>query len=192
MIRLGLTGGIGMGKSTVSALFAAHDIPSFNADAEVHRLQAPHGPAIPALAAAFPDLVNAGVLNRPGLRALVLQDAGKMRILEQIMHPLVRTARAEFLTGMQTKKAILFDIPLLFETKAQAEFDRIIVVSCPRELQIARVMQRGLQRAEVEALIAKQMPDAQKREGADFIIENGGTIEATKAQVQAVIKELGL
>lgn len=192
MIRLGLTGGIGMGKSTVAQLFAAHDIPVFNADETVHRLQAPHGAAMPALTATFPDLITDGYLDRPGLRALVLAQPDKMRLLEQIMHPLVRAARAEFIAQAQTKKAALFDIPLLFEKHSQSEFDKVIVVSCPREIQIERVRQRGLNLDEVHALIARQMPDAQKRSLADYIIENGGSLEATKTQVQAIIKELGL
>lgn len=192
MIRLGLTGGIGMGKSTVAGLFAAHNIPIFNADEAVHRLQASDGAAIPALRQAFPDLVGHNGLDRAGLRALVLREPEKMRILEQIMHPLVRADRAAFLVGAQTKKAILFDIPLLFETNAQSEFDKVIVVSCPREVQIARVQQRGLPLREVEALIDRQLPDAQKRARADYIIENGGSIEATTSQVEKIIKELGL
>lgn len=192
MIRLGLTGGIGMGKSTVAALFATHDVPTFNADDVVHQLQAPHGAAIPALAAAFPDLVREGRLDRAGLRALVLKDADRMRTLEQIMHPLVHEARADFTARMQDKKAVLFDIPLLFETNAKSQYDKIIVVSCPRAVQIDRVRQRGLALNEIEALIARQMPDAQKRALADYVIDNGGSIAATKTQIKAIIEELGL
>ena len=192
MIRLGLTGGIGMGKSTIAALFAAHGIPGFNADEIVHRLQAPQGAAIPALARAFPTVVPDGILDRARLRALVLADAEQMRILERIMHPLVHEARTDFLTQMRDKKAVLFDIPLLFETKAQGEFDKVIVVSCPRETQITRVLQRGVPLADIEAIIDRQMPDAQKRALADYVIENGGTLDDTKTQVNAIIKELGL
>ena len=192
MIRLGLTGGIGMGKSTVANIFASHGIPSFNADEIVHALQAPHGEALPALAKEFPDFVTDGVLNRAGLRALVLADSKKMQALEQIMHPLVRSARTEFLKAAQGKKAALFDIPLLFETKAQADYEKIIVVSCPRDIQISRVLQRGLKREEIEAIIARQMPDSQKRAMADYIIETGGALTATEAQVNMIIKDLGL
>lgn len=192
MIRLGLTGGIGMGKSTIAALFAEHDIPTFNADDIVHQLQAPHGGAIPALAKIFPDLVIKGVLNRAGLRALVLKDAYKMRQLEQIMHPLVHAARADFINKMRGKKALLFDIPLLFETNGQAAFDKIIVVSCPRAVQIARVLARGLPLAEVEAIIDRQMSDAQKRVLADYVIETGEAIDSSRKQVNAIIKALGL
>lgn len=192
MLKLGLTGGIGMGKSTVANLFAAYDIECFNADDAVHALQAPHGGAIPALAVAFPAMVVDGVLNRPALRALVLQNPDQMRRLEQIMHPLVREARAAFLAQAEGQTAMLLDIPLLFETGSQAEFDKIITVSCPREVQMGRVLARGLPPEEVAALIAKQVPDEQRRARADYVIENGGTLAETDMQVRAIIKELGL
>lgn len=192
MIRLGLTGGIGMGKSTIAALFATHGVPTFNADDVVHQLQAPHGAAIPALSTAFPGLVTKGILDRAGLRAEVLKNPEKMRVLEQIMHPLVHKARIDFTARMQDKKAVLFDIPLLFETNAKAEFDKIIVVSCPRAIQIARVQKRGVNLNEIEALIAKQMPDVQKRALADYIIDNGGSMAETEVQISAIIKELSL
>lgn len=108
------------------------------------------------------------------------------------MHPLVRAARAEFLAQAQGRKAVLLDIPLLFETSDGAEFDKVITVSCPYEIQLARVLARGVPRAQIEALIAKQMQDAQRRAKADYIIENGGTLAQTQAQVQAIMEELGL
>lgn len=192
MLKLGLTGGIGMGKSTVARLFAAHGIACFNADDAVHALQAPHGAAIPALAAAFPTMVVEGVLNRSALRALVLQNPDHMRRLEQIMHPLVQAARATFLAQAEGQRAVLLDIPLLFETGGQAAFDKIITVSCPREVQVARVLARGLPPEEVAALIAKQVPDEKRRAGADYVIENGGALAETERQVRMIIKELGL
>ncbi len=194
MMRLGLTGGIGMGKSTVAGMFAARGVPGFNADQEVHRLQAPDGEAIPALAAAFPGTVEAGVLDRAKLRALVLGDRVRMRLLEEIMHPLVRAAQARFLAQAEAdgREAVLLDIPLLFEGRHKAEFDKVITVSCPREVQIARVQRRGLAQAEIEAIIARQMPDAEKRALADYVVETGGELVETEAQVQAIIKELGL
>ena len=192
MLKLGLTGGIGMGKSTVATLFAQQGIACFNADDAVHALQAPHGVAIPALDAAFPGVVEDGVLNRAALRALVLETPAQMRVLEQIMHPLVRAARADFLAQAHGNKAVLLDIPLLFETDDKASFDKVITVSCPHEIQRARVLARGLPRAQVEALIAKQMPDALRRAKADYIIENGGTLAQTHAQVQAIMEALGL
>ncbi|MGE4481533.1 dephospho-CoA kinase [Acidocella sp.] len=194
MRRLGLTGGIGMGKSTVAGLFAAHGVPGFNADEAVHGLQARDGAALPAIAAAFPGMVTGGVLDRAGLRALVLADPARMRVLEDIMHPLVRAAQADFEARAKAagRAAVLLDIPLLFEGRRQAGFDKVIIVSCPYETQIARVERRGLPRAQIEALIARQMPDSQKRALADYVIETGGTLAETEAQVRAIIKELGL
>ena len=194
MIRIGLTGGIGMGKSTVAGMFAARGVPGFNADDEVHRLQAPGGAAIPAIAAAFPGTVEHGVLNRAALRAIVLADPARMHVLEGIMHPLVRAAQARFIAEAEAKgcPATLLDIPLLFETGRQADFDKLVVVSCPYETQIERVQRRGLSRAEIDAIIARQMPDAQKRALADYVVETSGSLEETGAQVQAIFKELGL
>ena len=194
MMRIGLTGGIGMGKSTVAGMFAARGVPGFNADDEVHRLQAPGGAAIPAIEAAFPGTVTGGVLDRAKLRALVLAEPARMRELEGIMHPLVRAAQAEFIVEAEAKgsPAALLDIPLLYETGRQADFDKVVVVSCPRETQIARVQRRGLSLAEIEAIIARQMPDAQKRARADYVVETDGLLESTEAQVQAILKELGL
>ncbi|MBU6449820.1 MAG: dephospho-CoA kinase [Rhodospirillales bacterium] len=194
MMRLGLTGGIGMGKSTVAGMFAARGVPGFNADDEVHRLQAPGGTAIPAIEAAFPGTVTGGVLDRAGLRAIVLADSTRMRVLEGIMHPLVRAAQNVFIADAEAKgsRAALLDIPLLYETGRQADFEKVIVVSCPRETQISRVQRRGLSVAEIEAIIARQMPDAQKRSMADYVVETSGPLEETEARVQAIIKELGL
>ena len=191
---LGLTGGIGMGKSTVAAMFEACGIPAFNADKAVHALQAPDGAAIPALAAAFPGTVRDGVLDRAALRALVLDDAAQMRRLEGIMHPLVRAAEADFMAHAQAegRPAVLLDIPLLLESGARDRFYKVITVSCPRETQIARVAARGLPLAQIEAIIARQMPDARKRELADMVIETGGTLADTQAQVARLIAELGL
>jgi dephospho-CoA kinase len=194
MMRIGLTGGIGMGKSTVAAMFAARGVPGFNADEEVHRLQAPGGEALEAIAAAFPGTVTDGVLNRPALRALVLADQAQMRRLEGIMHPLVRAGQARFLAAQAAagRAAVLLDIPLLFESSRRADFDKVITVSCPRAEQITRVLRRGLGLAEIEAIIAKQMPDSEKRALSDHVVETSGTMEETQAQVQAIIKELGL
>lgn len=194
MIILGLTGGIGMGKSTVAAMFTAHGIPSFNADEAVHRLQAKDGAAIPAIDAAFPGVVHEGVLDRAALRARVLADAAEMKTLEAIMHPLVRGGQSDFMEAAKQaqKPAVLLDVPLLFESGAEKKMDKTIVVSCPREVQIARVLARGVPLAEVEALIAKQMPDAEKRALADYVVDTSGTLDATRAQVARIIEELRL
>ncbi|MDR3505719.1 MAG: dephospho-CoA kinase [Acidocella sp.] len=194
MMVLGLTGGIGMGKSTVAAMFAARDIPAFNADDAVHALQAPGGTAIPALAEAFPGTVTDGVLDRAKLRAEVLASDAAMKRLEAIMHPLVRQMQAVFMeeAARAGRRAVLMDIPLLFETGGEGRVDEVITVSCPREVQIARVLARGVPQAQVEAIIARQMPDAEKRRRARYIVETGGTLEETQAQVARIIKELGL
>lgn len=194
MMRLGLTGGIGMGKSTVAGMFAARGVPGFNADEEVRRLQAPGGAAIPAIAASFPSTVQDGVLSRDLLRALVLSDAAAMKRLEGIMHPMVRAAEARFLDKSDREgcEAVLLDIPLLFESKDRTSFDKVIVVSCPKALQLERVMKRGLPLPDIEAIIARQLPDAQKRALADFVIDTSGSIIETAAKVDKIMQKLGL
>ena len=192
MIVIGLTGGIGMGKSTVAKMFAARGIPSFNADDAVHRLQAPGGRAIPALAAAFPGTVKNGVLNRAKLRTLVLRNDEAMHLLEVIMHPLVHQEEAKFRAAAfrANRRAVLLDIPLLFETGAENRFNTIITVSAPRDVQLARILRRGLPRDEAEAIIARQMPDAEKRRRAHKIIPTGLSKFHTIRTVRRIIKEL--
>ena len=194
MMMLGLTGGIGMGKSTVAGMFSEHGIPSFNADEAVHRLQAKNGAAIPAIDAAFPGVVHDGVLDRAALRSRVLAEGAEMKRLEAIMHPLVRGGQSGFMeTARQDgKHAVLLDVPLLFESDAAAKMDKTIVVSCPRAMQIERVLARGVPLTDIEAIIARQMPDAEKRRRADYVIETGGTLAETQAQVARIIGELGL
>lgn len=194
MMMLGLTGGIGMGKSTVAAMFAGHGIPGFNADDAVHRLQAKDGAAIPAIDAAFPGVVHDGVLDRAALRTRVLADSAEMKKLEAIMHPLVRGGQGGFMEAAQRdgKRAVLLDVPLLFESNAAENMDKTIVVSCPRAMQVERVLARGVPLADVEAIIAKQMPDAEKRRRADYVIDTSGTLQETQMQVERIIKELGL
>lgn len=194
MIVLGLTGGIGMGKSTVAAMFAARGIPAFNADDAVHALQAPNGTAIPAIAEVFPGTVSDGVLDRAKLRAQVLADEAAMRRLEAIMHPLVRQMQVAFMVeaAKAGRRAVLLDIPLLFETGGEARVDTIITVSCPREVQISRVLARGVPRDDIEAIIARQTPDAEKRRRAHYVVDTGGPLEQTQAQVARIIEELGL
>ena len=194
MMLLGLTGGIGMGKSTVAGMFAAHGVPVFNADAEVHALQARDGAAIPALDAAFPGTVHEGVLDRAALRARVLADDAEMKRLEAIMHPLVRDRQAGLIAVARQagRRAVLLDVPLLFESRVQGGMDKVIVVSCPRAMQVARVLARGVKLADIEAIIARQMPDAQKRALADFIVDTSGTLENTQAQVARIFAELKL
>jgi dephospho-CoA kinase len=193
MLVIGLTGGIGMGKSTVAKMFAAHGIPAFNADDAVHALQAPNGAAIPAIAAAFPGTVENGVLNRPALRNAVLADPAALRRLEKIMHPLVRSTQKQFTaraTRMQ-RRAILLDIPLLFESGTGTSVDLTITVSCPRDVQIHRVKARGAMSPEqIATIIAKQMPDAEKRRRADITIRTGLSRFHTLRAVRRLMKDL--
>jgi dephospho-CoA kinase len=194
MMLLGLTGGIGMGKSTVAAMFAEHGVPGFNADEAVHALQAKGGAAIPAIDAAFPGVVHEGILDRAALRARVLTDDSEMKKLEAIMHPMVRGGQSGLIdkARQEGRRAVLLDVPLLFESGAESRMDKTIIVSCPREMQIERVLARGVPLADIEAIIARQMPDAEKRRRADYVIETGGSLDETRAQVEHIIKELGL
>lgn len=176
MLVIGLTGGIGMGKSTVAKMFARFGVPAFNADDAVHELQAPDGKAIPIIAAAFPGTVTGGVLNRAALRKIVLSDPAALRRLERIMHPLVGQMQKQFRTAARraNRRAILLDIPLLFEGNGQRKMDVTLTVSCPRDVQIRRVLRRGTMTAEqIATIIAKQMPDAEKRKRADHVIRTG-------------------
>ncbi|HTJ89446.1 MAG TPA: dephospho-CoA kinase [Acidocella sp.] len=192
MMVIGLTGGIGMGKTTVAKIFAAHGVPCFNADDEVHRLQAPGGRAIPALDRAFPGTVADNVLNRARLRDWVLRDEAAMRRLEAIMHPLVRQQEAHFRAAAfrAGRRAVLLDIPLLFETGSQNRFNKIITVSAPPDVQIARVRRRGLPEAQIRAIIARQMPDAEKRRRADYVVRTGLSKFHAVRRVRRIIREL--
>jgi len=194
MLVIGLTGGIGMGKSTVAKMFAQAGIPAFNADDAVRALQAPGGAAVAMLDVSFPGTVNDGVLDRAKLRALVLRDAVAMRRLEFLMHPLVhfeeeRFRRAAMRAG---RRAVLLDIPLLFETGGEKRVDKSVTVSCPRDVQIARVKRRGIPVAEIERIIAKQMPDGEKRRRADFVVPTGLSRFHTWQAVTRVLQGLGV
>lgn len=192
MIVIGLTGGIGMGKSTVAGMFAKLGVPAFNADDAVRALQAPGGKAMPALAAAFPNTVQDGVLDRGRLRRLVLKDASAMQQLEKIMHPLVHYEESLFRAQAfrSGRRAVILDIPLLFETGAQARVNVSVTVSAPLEMQIARVRARGLPEADILAIIEKQMPDAQRRRLADYVIETGLSLFHTRQAVHRLAKRI--
>ncbi|MCF3945334.1 dephospho-CoA kinase [Acidiphilium sp. AL] len=189
---IGLTGGIGMGKSTVATVFRRSGIPVFDADATVRALQVKNGRAIPRIAAAFPDVVRDGVLDRTALRARILSDAGAKRRLEAIVHPLVRTAERKFVAAARRRhaKAVLLDIPLLFETGGERRVDLVITVSAPRSVQMARVQRRGLPIADIEAIIARQMPDAEKRRRADVVIRTGLSRHHAISAVRRLIQEI--
>ena len=173
---IGLTGGIGMGKSTVAGVFRRAGIPVFDADATVHALQAPGGAALPRIAEAFPGTVPDGRLDRARLRSAVVGDDTAMRRLEQILHPLVRRAERRFIAQARRARApaVLLDIPLLLETGGEKRVDQVIVVSAPRAVQIARLHRRGrMTPAQIDAIIKRQMPDAEKRRRADLVIRTG-------------------
>ncbi|MCP3056787.1 dephospho-CoA kinase [Aurantimonas marianensis] len=192
MIVLGLTGSIGMGKSTAAAMFADEGVPVHDADAAVHRLYA--GRAAPLIAAAFPGTVIDGVVDRAALGAEVLNDPAGMQRLEAIVHPLVRAEEEAFLDAARNSgaKLAVLDIPLLYETGAETRCDKVVVVSAPAEIQRERVLRRpGMSEEKFRAILAKQLPDAEKRARADFVVDTGDGFDATRAAVKAVVAELG-
>ncbi|HET6306990.1 MAG TPA: dephospho-CoA kinase [Rhodopila sp.] len=173
---IGLTGGIGMGKSTAAKLFRRAGIPVFDADLTVHRLQAKGGKAVPAIEVAFPGTTRDGAVDRAALRRAVLTDSRALTQLEHILHPMVRIAERTFVARARRagKHAVVLDIPLLFETSGDQRVDTVVVVSAPRAIQIHRVARRrGMSAAQVEAVIARQMPDAEKRRRADVVLRTG-------------------
>jgi dephospho-CoA kinase len=193
MIKIALTGSIGMGKSTVAAMFAEAGIPVFDADAEVRRMQGPGGSLVGAIGQRFPDSVADGGIDRERLAAQVLADRDELAALECIVHPAVAQAREEFIGANRDAPALLFEIPLLYETHGEAAFDKVVVVSAPAETQRERVMQReGMTAAKLEGLLARQLPDEQKRERADFVVDTGVNQEETREQVRSILACLGL
>ena len=195
MLVIGLTGGIGMGKSTAAGVFRRAGFPVFDADRAVHALQAPGGRALPSIAAAFPGTVGGQppTLDRAALRAAVLADPGALRRLEAIIHPLVRAEERRFVATVRRARArgVVLDIPLLLETQGERRVDRVVVVSAPRALQVARVLRRGrMNAAEIAAVIARQMPDREKRRRADFVIRTGLSRHESRRAVRRVIEGL--
>lgn len=185
---LGLTGSIGMGKSTVAAMFADEGIPVFDADAAVHALQGPAGRVVAAIEARFPDTTGPDGVNRTALGEAVFGDPAALKALEAIVHPAVAEDRAAFLHAHAGAPIVVLDIPLLFESGGWQAVDRIAVVSAPADVQRARVLARsGMTEARFAGILARQLPDAEKRARADFVIPTGGTLDATRAEVRRVI-----
>ncbi|MES2445057.1 MAG: dephospho-CoA kinase [Pseudomonadota bacterium] len=188
MIVLGLTGSIGMGKSTVAAMFTQEGVPVFDADAEVHRLQGPGGALVAAIEAEFPDTTTALGVDRTLLGEAVFGDAAAFARLEALVHPAVAAERTRFLAENAAAPLVVLDVPLLFEAGGWQAVDKIAVVSAPPEIQRARVLARpGMTESRFESILTRQLPDAEKRARAHFIIPTGGAIVETRAAVRAVI-----
>ena len=184
--RLGLTGSIGMGKSTTAAMFLEEGIPVWDADAAVHRLYAPGGAAVAPLAALCPAALRDGGINRAALKDWIAKDASALARIEAVVHPLVAADRAAFLDRASSDIVVL-DIPLLFEKGSEAEMDATLLVTAPPEVQRARVMARpGMTEAQFATILARQMPDADKRARATHIIETL-SVDAARAAVRALI-----
>lgn len=193
MIRLAITGSIGMGKSTVARMFERAGVPVFDADAVVRDLQANDPELIKAIGRRFHDTVQNGVLDREELSRQVLGYTAELEALEAIVHPAVQSAREHFIVAHRDAPALLFDIPLLFETGGEQAFDKVIVVSARPELQRERVLQRaGMTDRKFSQILARQLPDAEKRARADFIVDTSGTLDETRAQVRNILTCLGL
>lgn len=191
MIILGLTGSIGMGKSTTAQMFADAGIPVYSADAAVHRLYS--GRATPLIEAAFPGTTNENGVDREKLSAAVLGKPEAIRKLEAIVHPLVREEEQAFLEKARQAGAdiALLDIPLLFETGGENRVDRVVVVSAPAEVQRQRVLARpGMTEEKLDAILARQMPDAEKRARADFVVDTGKGMDAAREEVAEIIRRL--
>jgi dephospho-CoA kinase len=192
MIRIALTGSIGMGKSTVARMFERAGVPVFDADSVVRQLQAPGGPLVEKIGAIFPGCVRSGTLDRDCLAEIVLADKARLAELERIVHPAVREARESFVREHQGSPALLFEIPLLFETGGEGEFDKVVVVSAPPEVQRARVLERpGMTASKLDSILARQMPDAEKRARADIVIDNTD-LSTTQKQVRDILACLGI
>ena len=193
MITLALTGSIGMGKSTVAAMFERAGVPVFDADAVVRKLQGPGGALVKAIEERFPGTTKEGAVDRDALARRVLSDPAELAALEAIVHPAVHHERTRFIVEHGDSPALLFEIPLLFETGGGEAFDKVIVVSAPAEVQRRRVLERpGMSEEKLEALLARQMPDEEKKKRADFVVDTGGDLSTTKAQVAEIIACLGL
>jgi dephospho-CoA kinase len=186
-----LTGSLGMGKSTAAKFFAETGVPVHDSDAVVHALY--EGEAVPLIEAAFPGSTSGGRVDRDKLTAMVLHDDAALARLEAIIHPLVTALRERFLAEAQARGApvAVVDIPLLFETAAQSRCDAVVVVSAPAEIQRRRALDRpGMTEEKLAALLAKQMPDEEKRRRADFVVDSSQEYDHTRAQIRDILQRV--
>ncbi|BAI70642.1 dephospho-CoA kinase [Azospirillum sp. B510] len=193
MVVLGLTGSIGMGKSTAAGMLRAMGAPVCDSDAVVHRLLGRGGGAVPAIAAAFPGVVVDGAVSRPALGAAVFRDPDALKRLEAILHPMVQAAQRGFLARAARRGAriAVLDIPLLFETGAERRVDATIVVSAPFAVQRARVLARpGMTAEKFAGILARQMPDAEKRRRADHVVPTGAGRLVTRRALQGIVRDV--
>jgi len=192
-LLIGLTGSLGMGKTETAKMFASLGVPVYDADAAVHALYDRGGAAVEAVAAAFPDCVKDGRVDRAALGLRVLGDEAALTRLEAIVHPLANRQQARFVTDAAAVGAELavFDVPLLYETGGDARMDAVVVVTAPPEIQRARALARpGMTREKLEQILKRQMPDAQKRARADYVVETGAGFEHAMTQVRTIVDEL--
>ncbi|MCS3444957.1 MULTISPECIES: dephospho-CoA kinase [Bradyrhizobium] len=191
MLILGLTGSIGMGKSTTAKLFMEAGVPVYDADAAVHQLY--EGEAAPAIEAAFPGTTAGGKVDRTKLSARVVHDPAAMKQLEQIVHPMLGASRQKFFADAEAagNPIVVVDVPLLFETGGEKRVDAVVVVTTSPELQRERVLARGtMDAAKLDAIIAKQMPDAEKRKRADFIVDTSHGLDPVRARIRDILAEV--
>ena len=192
-LLVGLTGSIGMGKTQTARMFADLGVPVFDSDGTVHTLYAPCGAAVEPIAAAFPGVVQNGAVDRAALTAALQKDPKGFARLEAVVHPLVAKAQREFVAEVLRKGAemAIFDIPLLFETGGDSRMDLVVVVSAPLEIQRERALSRpGMTETKFEQILARQMPDADKRARSHFIIDTSGELSATRKQVADVVRAM--
>jgi len=190
MLILGLTGSIGMGKSTTSAMFQAEGVPVYDSDAAVHALYAAGGAAVAPVAAAFPGVVVDGAIDRARLSAAVVGNSQALAQLEAIVHPLVGAHRIGFFEEAEAQghDIVVLDIPLLYETGGEKKVDKVVVVSAPADVQRQRVLARpGMTPEKFEAILARQTPDAEKRARADFVIDTGQGLDPARQQVRDLL-----
>ncbi len=193
MMIVGLTGSIGMGKSVTAKMFAKLGVPVFDADATVHALQAKNGPAIPAIEVAFPGVIKDGALDRDALGKIIFADPEAKKRLEAIIHPMVGEARQAFFAQAEKDgdSFVVLDVPLLFETRGNKACDKVVVVSAPADVQRDRVLARpGMSEEKFENILSRQTPDADKRAGADYIIDTDKGFDHARAEVARIVKEL--